>query len=66
MNYVESFNLFDTEVAQIPCIKGSEAPTAKTPGAVGCLYMDTAKGDISTALDGIIAIQNELIGGDSA
>lgn len=46
MNYVESFNLFGTEAAQIPCIKGSGAPTTLTPGAVGCLYMDTAKGDI--------------------
>lgn len=85
MNYVESFNLFGTKAAQIPCIKGSIAPTTSTPGAVGCLYMDTAKGDIykcvsvsenqctwesltdnSTALDRIIAIQNELIGGDGA
>ena len=42
MNYVESFKLFGTEAAQIPCIKGDGAPTTSTPGAVGCLYMDTA------------------------
>lgn len=42
MNYVESFNLFGTEAAQIPCIKGSGAPTTLTPGAVGCLYMDVS------------------------
>ena len=40
MNYVESFNLFDVEVMQIPCIKGDGKPTTSTPGAVGCLYMD--------------------------
>ena len=41
MEYVESFNLFGTEVSQIPCIKGKGAPTEKTEGAVGCFYMDT-------------------------
>lgn len=88
MNYVEHFKLFGTEAMQIPCIKGDGAPTTSTPGAVGCLYMDTASesqdlykcvavtngvytwvsllGDISTALDDIIAIQNQLIGGAGA
>lgn len=42
MNYVESFNLFGTAAAQIPCIKGEGAPTTSTQGAVGCLYLDTA------------------------
>lgn len=41
MNYVESFNLFGTEAMQIPCIKGQQAPDTSTPGAVGCLYLDT-------------------------
>lgn len=42
MNYVESFNLFGMEAAQIPCIRGNGAPATTTEGAVGCLYMDTA------------------------
>lgn len=97
MNYVESFKLFGTEAMQIPCIKGDGAPTTSTPGAVGCLYMDTSSefkdlykctaavdgvytwvsllGDISAALDGILAIQEHYMtttespasdGGDSA
>lgn len=56
MNYVESFNLFGTEVKQIPCIKASGAPTDKTEGAVGCFYMDTDTGDIykcTSDLDGV-------------
>ena len=46
MNYVDSFNLFGTEAAQIPCIKGAGAPTTSTQGAVGCFYMDTNTGDV--------------------
>ena len=46
MNYVDSFNLFGTEAAQIPCIKGAGAPTISTEGAVGCLYLNTDKGDV--------------------
>lgn len=42
MNYVDSFNLFGVEVKEIPCIKGSGAPTSSTEGAVGLFYMDTA------------------------
>ena len=83
MNYVESFNLFGIEAKEVPCIKGSGAPTTATVAAVGCLYMNTDNGDmykcisnedgyvwvnilgdIETAIDGIIAIQNSLIGGD--
>jgi surface protein len=46
MNYVESFNLLGLEAKQIPCIKGENAPTTSTEGAVGCLYMNTLTGDI--------------------
>lgn len=46
MNYVESLNLFGVEAKEIPCIKGSGAPTTATEGAVGCLYMDTNTGNI--------------------
>lgn len=46
MNYVESFNLLGVEAKQIPSITGNGAPTTATEGAVGCLYMDTATGDM--------------------
>lgn len=46
MNYVDSFNLFETEVKQIPCERGHGAPTTATVGAVGCLYMDVDTGNI--------------------
>ena len=46
MNYVESLNLFGAEAKVIPCITGGGAPTDKTQGAVGCLYLDTYTGDI--------------------
>lgn len=46
MNYVDSFNLFGLEAAQIPCIKGAGAPTTTTEGAVGCFYMNTDNGDV--------------------
>ena len=46
MNYVESFNLFGVEAKQVPCITGSGAPTLRTGGVIGCLYMDITSGDI--------------------
>lgn len=46
MNYVDSFNLFETEVKQIPCERGHGAPTTATVGAVGCLYMDVDTGNM--------------------
>lgn len=42
MNYIKSFDLFGVSAMQIPCMDGRGAPTTSTPGAVGCLYMDTA------------------------
>lgn len=44
MNYVESFNFYGVDAKEIPCIKGSGAPTSSTAGAVGCFYMDTKTG----------------------
>ena len=44
MEHVVSFNLFGTEVKQIPCVIGKGAPTKETIGAVGCLYMNTDNG----------------------
>lgn len=46
MNYVESFDLFGVEAKQIPCEKGSGAPTTTTEGDIGCFYMDTHTGDV--------------------
>lgn len=46
MNYVKSFNMFGTEVSQIPCIRSAGAPTTKTEGDVGSLYMDTVTGEM--------------------
>lgn len=45
MNYVKNLNLFGVDAQQIPCIPGEGAPTTKTEGAVGCLYMDTTDGN---------------------
>lgn len=42
MNYVKSFDLFGVSAMQIPCMDGRGSPTTSTPGAVGCLYIDTA------------------------
>jgi len=46
MNFVEQLNLFGVIAKEIPCIKGSGAPTTTTEGAVGCLYMDTDTGAV--------------------
>lgn len=46
MNYVKSFNVIGTDVAQIPCIRASGAPTKTTTGDVGSLYMDTDTGNL--------------------
>lgn len=56
MNYVEHLNLFGLEAKEIPCIKGSGAPTAATAGAVGLFYMDTDTGELykcTAAADGV-------------
>lgn len=45
MNYVESFNLYGIDAKEIPCIKGSGAPTNVT-APVGCLYMNTGNGNL--------------------
>lgn len=44
MQFVKNFNFYGVEAKQIPCLVGSGAPTTKTEGAVGCLYMDTDNG----------------------
>jgi hypothetical protein len=46
MNFVEYFNIYGVDAQQIPSITGDGAPTSKTEGAVGCLYMNTANGDL--------------------
>lgn len=46
MNYVESLSFFGVDAKEIPCLRGSGAPTTATDGAVGSLYMNTLTGDI--------------------
>lgn len=46
MNYVKHLDFNNIEVKEIPCIRGSGAPSTNTDGAVGCLYMNTATGHI--------------------
>lgn len=46
MNYVDGLNFYGVNVKEIPCIKGSGAPTTSTVGAVGCLYMDIDNGGL--------------------
>ena len=46
MHYVESLNLFGVDAKEIPCKKGTTAPTTATKGAVGLFYMDTTTGDL--------------------
>lgn len=61
MNYVESLNLFGVPAKEIPCILGDSAPTAKTEGAVGCLYMDTNTGNLykcTASEDGVYTWKN--------
>lgn len=56
MEYVKSFDLFGTDVSQIPCTNGKGKPTDNTAGAVGCLYMDTDTGAVykcTSAVDGV-------------
>lgn len=65
MNYVDSIKLFGVEAKEIPCIKGSGAPTTETEGAVGCFYMNTNTGDIYKCIavkDGVYT----WVGGGSA
>ena len=66
MNYVESLNLFGIEAKEIPCIKGSGAPTESTVGAVGLLYMDTNTGDMykCTAVGNGVYVWKALVEGD--
>ena len=56
MKFVKKLNLLGVEAAQIPSITGDGAPTESTEGAVGCLYMDKATGNMykcTSAVDGV-------------
>lgn len=68
MNYVNSFNMFGTDVKQIPCITGSGAPTTTTEGAVGCLYMDSNNGDVykCTAVNGTTSTWEKIASSDDS
>ena len=70
MEYVESFDLFGTDVSQIPCIVRKGKPTTETAGAVGCQYMDEDTGEMYKcikAADGVYtwepfgSVDNETI-----
>ena len=54
MIYVDSLNILGVDAKQIPCIKGSGAPTTTTAAEVGMFYMDTSTGDVykCTAVSG--------------
>lgn len=44
MNFVEDLRLLHVDAKQIPCLTGKGAPTVKTEGAAGVLYMDVDTG----------------------
>lgn len=46
MDYVENLNMFGVEAKEIPCVRGTGAPTTATVGTVGLLYMDTGTGSV--------------------
>ena len=46
MNFVESLELFHVSAKEIPCLTGRGAPTGRTEGAAGVLYMDIDTGDL--------------------
>lgn len=46
MNFVESLNLLHVSAKEIPCLTGKGAPTERTEGVPGVLYMDTDTGDL--------------------
>lgn len=76
--FYKKISINNTEYLIAVNLTGSGAPTELTEGDVGMLYMDTDTGDmykrtpngwvnelgdISTALDEIIALQTSYIGG---
>ena len=46
MNFVEHLQLYGVEAKEIPCIKGSGAPSSSTEGGVGSFYMNILTGDV--------------------
>ena len=46
MNFIESLDLFHVCAKEIPCLTGSGAPTERTEGAPGVLYMDLDTGGL--------------------
>ena len=69
MNFVESLRMFHVDAKEIPCVTGKGAPTEKTLGAPGVLYMDTDTGDLykCRAADAVNKVYTwEKIGGGSS
>lgn len=54
MNFVKTLSMFHVDAKEIPCLTGRGAPTEKTEGEVGVLYMNTDTGRLysCTAADG--------------
>ena len=46
MEFVKSLGMFHINAKEIPCVTGEGAPTEKTEGAPGALYMDTHTGEL--------------------
>ena len=46
MDFVKSLSMFHVDAKEIPCVTGNGAPTEKTEGAPGALYMDTLTGEL--------------------
>lgn len=69
MNFVESLSMFHVDAKEIPCVTEKGAPTEKTQGAPGVLYMDTDTGDLykCRAADAVNGVYTwEKIGGGNS
>lgn len=46
MMFVDSLGMFHVDAKEIPCVTGKGAPTVRTEGAPGVLYMDVVSGGL--------------------
>ena len=46
MNFVTHQEIAGVQSKEIPCMRGAGAPTAETEGVAGCLYLNTATGEL--------------------
>lgn len=69
MDFVKSLSMFHVDAKEIPCVTEKGAPTEKTQGAPGVLYMDTDTGDLykCRAADAVNGVYTwEKIGGGNS